>query len=133
MALEMNLKRIVISDARIDEIIGNLLRAGVIVASLIVLIGGGLYLTRHGTEAPNYHIFHGEPSDLRNVMGIMKDLATFSSRGVIQFGLLVLIATPVMRVFFTVISFLIQRDRVYVGVTLIVLAVLIFSLAGGAR
>ena len=133
MAVEMNDKRTVISDARIDEIIGNLLRAGMIVSSLIVLIGGGLYLARHGTEVPNYHIFHGEPSDLRSVPGIMKDLSTFSSRGVIQFGLLVLIATPVMRVLFTVISFMIQRDRVYVGVTLIVLAVLIFSLAGGAR
>ncbi len=129
----MNDKRTVISDARIDEIIGNLLRAGMIVSSLIVLIGGGLYLARHGTEVPNYHIFHGEPSDLRSIPGIMKDLSTFSSRGVIQFGLLVLIATPVMRVLFTVISFMIQRDRVYVGVTLIVLAVLIFSLAGGAR
>ena len=63
MALAMNHKKTAISDARIDEIIGNLLRAGVIVSSLIVLIGGGLYLTRHGTEAPDYHIFHGEPSD----------------------------------------------------------------------
>ena len=133
MALAMNDKKPAISDARIDEIIGNLLRAGVIISSLIVLVGGGLYLTRHGTEAPDYQIFHGEPTDLRNVLGIMKDLSTFSSRGMIQFGLLVLIATPVMRVLFTVISFMIQRDRVYVGVTLIVLAVLIFSLAGGAR
>jgi uncharacterized membrane protein len=133
MALAMNHKKTAISDARIDEIIGNLLRAGVIISSLIVLIGGGLYLTRHGTEAPDYHIFHGEPSDLRSVLGIMKDLSTFSSRGMIQFGLLVLIATPVMRVFFTVVSFTIQRDRVYVGVTLIVLAVLLFSLSGGGR
>ncbi|MGO9312946.1 MAG: DUF1634 domain-containing protein [Syntrophobacteraceae bacterium] len=129
----MNHKKTAISDARIDEIIGNLLRAGVIVSSLIVLIGGGLYLTRHGTEAPDYHIFHGEPSDLRSVLGIMKDVSTFSSRGMIQFGLLVLIATPVMRVFFTVVSFTIQRDRVYVGVTLIVLAVLLFSLSGAGR
>ncbi|MGO9690281.1 MAG: DUF1634 domain-containing protein, partial [Syntrophobacteraceae bacterium] len=59
--------------------------------------------------------------------------STFSSRGMIQFGLLVLIATPVMRVFFTVVSFTIQRDRVYVGVTLIVLAVLLFSLSGAGR
>ncbi len=129
----MNHKKTAISDARIDEIIGNLLRAGVIVSSLIVLIGGGLYLTRHGTEAPDYHIFHGEPSDLRSVLGIMKDVSTISSRGMIQFGLLVLIATPVMRVFFTVVSFTIQRDRVYVGVTLIVLAVLLFSLSGAGR
>ncbi len=126
-------KRSVISDARIDEVIGNLLRVGVIVSSLIVLVGGGLYLTRHGTELPNYHIFYGEPTQLRSVLGIIKIASSYSGRGIIQFGLLLLIATPVMRVAFTVVSFIIQRDRVYVGVTLIVLAVLLFSLAGGGQ
>ncbi|HYA40851.1 MAG TPA: DUF1634 domain-containing protein [Syntrophobacteraceae bacterium] len=129
----MNHKRSAISDARIDETIGNLLRAGVVVSSLIVLVGGGLYLIRHGTELPNYHIFLGEPSDLRSIMGILKDASSFSGRGVIQFGLLLLIATPIMRVAFTVVSFVIQRDRVYIGVTFIVLAVLLFSLVGGGR
>jgi len=100
---------------------------------LIVLIGGGLYLTRHGTELPNYHMFHGEPSELRSILGIIKDASSFSSRGIIQLGMLLLIATPVIRVAFTVVSFIIQRDRIYVGVTLIVLSVLIFSLAGGGR
>ncbi len=129
----MNDKKSAISDAMIDEIIGNLLRVGVVVSSLIVLIGGGLYLTRHGTELPNYHIFYGEPSELRSVLGIIRDASSFSGRGIIQFGLLLLIATPVMRVAFTVVSFIIQKDRIYVGVTLIVLSVLLFSLAGGGR
>ncbi len=124
-------KKARISDEKIDEVIGNLLRVGVIVSSIIVLIGGALYLLKHGTEPPRYHIFYGEPSELRSLTGIMKSASAFSGRGVIQFGLLLLIATPVLRVAFTVISFLIQRDRVYVGVTLIVLSVLLFSLAGG--
>jgi uncharacterized membrane protein len=126
-------KRSVISDARIDEVIGNLLRVGVVVSSLIVLIGGGLYLAGHGAESPNYHIFRGEPTQLRTIVGIIKTASSFSGRGIIQFGLLLLIATPVMRVAFTVISFITQKDKVYVGVTLIVLAVLLFSLAGGGR
>jgi len=129
----MNNKKPMLSDADIDQIIGNLLRIGVVVSSLIVLIGGGLYLRRHGNELPNYHIFYGEPSELRNVFGIIKTAFSYSGRGIIQFGLLLLIATPVMRVAFTVISFIIQRDLVYVSVTLIVLAVLLFSLAGGGQ
>jgi len=129
----VNDRKSTISDARIEEIVGNLLWAGVVVSSLIVLIGGGLYLARHGTELPNYHIFYGEPSELRSVMGIMKFASSYSGRGIIQFGLLLLIATPVMRVAFAVISFMAQRDKVYVGVTLIVLAVLMFSLAGGGH
>ncbi|MGO9372213.1 MAG: DUF1634 domain-containing protein [Syntrophobacteraceae bacterium] len=126
-------KKPLLSDAGIDEIIGNILRVGVVVSSLTIVIGGILYLSRHGTESPNYHIFRGEPSELRSILGILKDALSFSGRGTIQFGLLLLIATPVMRVMFTVISFTILRDRVYVGVTLIVLAVLLFSLAGGGR
>ena len=129
----MNNKEPAISDARIEEIVGNLLWVGVLVSSLIVLFGGGLYLARHGIELPNYHIFYGEPSELRSVLGIMKFASSYSSRGIIQFGLLLLIATPVMRVAFAVVSFLAQRDKVYVGVTLIVLAVLLFSLAGGGH
>ena len=129
----MNDKKSAISDARIEEIVGNLLWVGVVVSSLIVLIGGGLYLARHGTELPNYHIFYGEPSALRGVVGIMKFASSYSSRGIIQFGLLLLVATPVMRVVFAVFSFMAQRDKVYVGVTLIVLAVLLFSLAGGGN
>jgi uncharacterized membrane protein len=126
-------RKFTITDARIDAIIGNLLRAGVIIASLIVLAGGGLYLTRHGTELPVYRIFHGEPSDLRNIPEIIKSVPSFRGRELIQFGLLILIATPVMRVAFTVLCFGLQRDQIYVGVTLIVLAVLLFSLAGGSQ
>ncbi len=129
----MDDKKPAISDARIDELIGGLLIVGVVVSSLIVLIGAGLYLKRHGTQLPNYHVFYGEPSGLRSVSGIIKEASSFSGRGIIQFGLLLLIATPVMRVAFAVVAFMIQRDRIYVGVTLIVLSVLLFSLAGGGR
>ena len=122
-----------ISDKQIDTIISIMLRVGVIVSSITVLAGGVLYLVKHGGDLPNYHIFLGEPSELRSVGGALRLAATTSGRGIIQLGLLVLVATPVMRVAFTVISFIIQRDKVYVGVTLIVLSVLIFSLAGGGR
>ena len=126
-------KKWTLTDSQVDAIIGNLLRSGVIVSSLIVLIGGGLYLKSHGAETPHYQIFSGEPSNLRSIPEIIRNASTFHGRAVIQFGLLVLIATPVMRVAFTVLSFLLNRDRIYVGVTLIVLALLLFSLAGGGR
>ncbi len=120
-----------ISDETVDTIISILLRAGVVISSLIVICGALLYIVRHGHQVPAYHIFRGEPSDLRSVVGVVREATTLSGRGIIQFGLLLLIATPIMRVAFTVFSFLLQKDRVYVGVTLIVLSVLLFSLAGG--
>ena len=117
------------TDERVERMIGTLLRWGVIVAAAVVLAGGAMYLVRYGSTIPDYRVFRGEPSDLRDVSGIITDAVSWHSRGLIQFGLLLLIAVPVARVAFSVAAFALQRDRTYVVVTLIVLAVLLYGLA----
>jgi uncharacterized membrane protein len=119
------------SDERLERVIGTLLRAGVLTAAAVVLTGGIIYLARHGGQTPAYHVFRGEPTDLRSVAGILRDVAEVSGRGVIQFGLLLLIATPVARVVLSVAIFALERDVRYVGITLLVLSVLLYSLAVG--
>jgi uncharacterized membrane protein len=121
------------SDRQIDDIIGALLRIGVVASSVVVLLGGILYLLHHGGSVPHYSVFQGEPSDLRSLWGIAHDVLQFNSRGIIQFGLLLLIATPIVRVAFAALAFALQRDRTYVTVTLIVLALLLYSLTGGSH
>jgi uncharacterized membrane protein len=120
------------TDQQVEVMIGNLLRGGVLLAACVVLGGGVLYLLRYGGTAPDYRVFHGEPIDLRSVSGIVRDAVSLRSRGVIQLGLLLLAATPVARVAFAVVAFARQRDALYVVVTLIVLAVLLYSLTGGS-
>jgi uncharacterized membrane protein len=119
------------NDERIENVVGNLLRSGVVLAGLVVLVGAVVFLARHGEARPHYAIFRGEPSDLRHVGGIVADTRAGEGRGIIQLGLLLLIATPVARVLFSVAGFLLEGDRLYVVITLIVFAVLVFSLAGG--
>jgi len=119
------------TDQRIEYIVGNLLRAGVLLAAAVVVLGGAIFLLRHGREMPHYAVFSGEPADLRTVSGILSGAGSLRGRNIIQLGLLLLIATPVFRVAFSVVAFALERDRLYVGVTLVVLAVLTFSLAGG--
>jgi len=119
-----------ISDQKVDNIIGSLLRFGVILAATVVALGGAWYLIRHGFAHPSYHAFVGEPSDLRSLDGILGGIRTLHARSIIQLGVLLLIATPVARVAFSVAAFAMQRDRTYVVITLVVLAVLLFSLAG---
>lgn len=118
------------TDQTTEAIIGNLLRAGVLLAALVVLAGGVVYLARHGIEPADYHVFHGEPSDLRHVRGILHGAWTGRGRGIIQLGLLLLIATPIARVTFSIVAFAIEKDRLYVIFTLIVLCVLMYSLLG---
>jgi len=119
------------TDNQVEWIIGNILRASVLISAAVTLVGGTLYLIRYGQIAPSYHVFRGEPVYLTDLYGIVSDLVSFRSRGIIQLGILLLIATPVARVVFSIIAFLVQRDRAYVIVTCIVLAALIYSLSGG--
>ncbi|HLV81704.1 MAG TPA: DUF1634 domain-containing protein [Chthonomonadaceae bacterium] len=116
------------TDQQVEEIIGRLLIAGVLLAAVIVAGAGLLYLARHGAEPPHYRLFQGEPADLRSVRGAFDDALAGHSRGMIQVGLLLLIATPIARVVFSVFAFFRERDRLYVGITLVVLAVLLYSL-----
>jgi uncharacterized membrane protein len=114
-------------DEKMEQFLGNLLRAGVVLAAIVVLAGGLLYLVRHGSEKPDYRVFRGEPADLRSPSGIVVDAGKLKSRGIIQLGLLLLIATPVARVLFSAVGFARQRDWIYVGLTLVVLAGLVCS------
>jgi uncharacterized membrane protein len=119
------------TDERVERIIGKLLRTGVIAAASVVLVGGILYLVRHGTEPAGHQVFVGEPADLRSPVGIIVDTLNLQSRGLIQLGILLMIAIPVARVVFSVWAFAQQGDRIYVLITLLVLSILFYSLFSG--
>jgi uncharacterized membrane protein len=118
-------------DQRMDQIMAVLLRTGVLLSAGLVFIGGVVYLSRHDLPVINYHVFQGEPQELRTVGGILREAARFHGRGLIQLGLLTLIATPVARVLFSVVAFVYERDWTYVAITMMVLALLCYSLFGG--
>jgi len=117
------------TEYQFEQVMGNLLRAGVILSAGIVAIGGVIYLAQHGMEQPNYQIFRGEPVEFRVLPNIVKSGLTLERRrSLIQLGLLVLIATPILRVAFSGYVFARQGDRTYVAITLIVLVTLLYSL-----
>jgi uncharacterized membrane protein len=118
------------TDQKLENMVGNLLRAGVSLSALVVLFGGIIYLARHGREPASYKVFHGEPSDFKTLSGTVHEVFAFRSRGIIQFGLLLLIATPVFRVALSIWGFAQERDRMYMVFTCIVLVVLLYSLLG---
>ena len=94
----------------------------------IVMVGGILYLLCHGMETPNYKVFHGEPAEFRELSEIFRAGLTLQRRrSLIQIGMLILIATPILRVAFAGYVFAKQGDRTYVVITFIVLAILIYS------
>lgn len=117
-------------EAKLENWISNLLRYGVLISSAIVLVGGILYLMRHGTETVDYRVFHGEPAMYRSPIGVIHAVLEGHRRGIIQFGLLVLIATPILRVILSLITFLRWRDFTYAAIAFLVLSGLIYSFVG---
>lgn len=120
------------TDAGIERMVSVLLRTGVLISGAVVLCGGIYYLVRHGGERADYHTFRGQPSIDRIVSEIIKGVIGLRARSIIQFGIVLLILTPIARVAFSLIGFALERDRKYVVITAIVLTVLLYSLISGA-
>jgi uncharacterized membrane protein len=119
------------TDDQVDQVLGNLLRVGVIIATIVAVTGGVLFVGQHWADPAGGHVFLGEPAELRSLGGIIRGVTALHAASIIQLGLVLLIATPVARVAMSLVAFIVQRDRIYIVVTTIVLALLIFSLTGG--
>jgi uncharacterized membrane protein len=115
----------------IERTFGGLLRAGVSIAAAVVLAGAVFFLAEEGARPVEYGVFKGESATMRSIPGVLGSAFSLEPRGIIQFGLLLLVATPVARVAFSVFAFARQRDGIYVAISLIVLTVLLYSLSGG--
>jgi uncharacterized membrane protein len=116
------------TDEEIDQVVGQLLQIGVFTASVVVLAGGAVFLVTHGHLAADFRAFRGEPPALRSVEGIVGGVFARYSPALVQLGLVLLIATPVARVALTLVAFVLQHDRVYVGLTGLVLILLTYGL-----
>jgi len=118
--------------------IGKLLRYGVMLACGITLLGGAIYLFQnHGISMEHYkptpdgQAFPGVEYYLRELSTIIPRVLSFDGAAIIQLGVCVLIATPILRVAVSVIAFLIEKDYMYVVITLIVLLIIIANMLLG--
>ena len=117
-------------DDKLQQGIANILRFGVLLAATVVLLGGLIYLVKHGLTLPDYSEFKTTPMSERRLEGILGEVFRFRGQGLIQFGLILLIITPIARVAFSLIMFSRQRDHLFTAITLAVLVILLFSLFG---
>jgi uncharacterized membrane protein len=112
----------------IEIVLGNLLRFGTVISASVIALAGAAYLWSAGGDTPDYGAFRGESAKLRSVADIVADAARFNTRGMIQLGILLLVATPIARVIGALVAFAMRRDVTYVVVSALVLAGLLYSL-----
>ncbi|WP_316835866.1 DUF1634 domain-containing protein [Pedobacter nutrimenti] len=117
------------ADKDVQVILGTLLRVGVILSMSVVLLGGIIYLLHHGNGLVDYKIFDSSKNQYASILAVFEGIKSMDSQAVIQFGVLLLIFTPITRVVFSIFSFLIERDYMYVLIGVFVLCVILFSLS----
>jgi uncharacterized membrane protein len=121
------------TDKELESTVARMLQVGVSLAAIMVFIGGALLLRHPELPVQNFSQFHPVASSLRSIQGITVAAFHFRPQAIVQFGLLLLITIPVIRVLFCVVGFMRQRDKLYTLVSSIVLVILLYSLAHGIR
>jgi uncharacterized membrane protein len=119
------------SDHAVEQVIGRLLQIGVFASAAVAIAGAILVLIQHGSAAPAFTEFRAAPGHLTSIGGILRGVRDMRSESIVQLGIVLLIMTPMLRVAFTLVAFVLQRDRVYVVITSLVLALLLYGLVFG--
>ncbi len=112
---------------RTELIISHVLRGGVLLSAAVILIGVVLFYIRWLGSGERLHV----TSFPHSLGAVGSGLAHGDPLAVIALGLLLLLATPVLRVAVSVITFALERDWLYTGITLLVLAILVLSFVLG--
>ena len=120
-------------DKDIEVALGNLLRWGVILSSVVVLVGGIIYLFNQGNTSPDYRTFHGLEQPYHSLSNVFAGIKDWKGEPIVQLGVILLIATPVARIVFSIIGFIREKDYLYILIALIVLGIIITSMILGIK
>jgi uncharacterized membrane protein len=121
---------------RMERLVSTCLRVGIVLDAILIVVGVVLlahtgqtgYGAVHGLAALLNYSRPGSPGHFPTTPGqVVRDTLAGKPFAIIELGVLVLLATPTMRVALSVLFFAAERDRLYVVVTLLVLAVLVAS------
>ncbi len=123
-----------LSDGPVELIISWLLRIGVWSSIAIIVFGLVLLVIKDrqalvhtqpgGLDGLLKHGLPGQPGTLSSYGDVLLSVRRGDAFGVIMLGLMVLLLTPVMRVAVSIIAFLLDHDRLYALITLVVLGLL---------
>lgn len=118
----------------LEQTISTTLRVGITLAAGLGIVGGLWFLCLLGSLPVSFATFHGADPVFRSPLSTVRAIAQagpgpggLRALAVVQLGILLLLATPVMRVLFSALGFMREGDRTYIVITLLVLATLLTS------
>jgi len=120
------------TDKDLQKIIGAVLKYGVWLVLFIAISGGIIYLINHGQETVHYSTFVEKDQGIFTVIGqIFNGVGNLQGEAVIFLGILLLFFTPFLRLLLSLVSFLLEKDWLYVTISLVVLGIICLSVSFG--
>ncbi|MCS4237619.1 putative membrane protein [Myroides gitamensis] len=120
------------TDNQLQSIIGNVLRYGVLSALTVTLLGGIILLAKDSQQVVSFSTFVEKDQNLFVVFKtIFQGVKDWNGESIIFLGILLLFLTPALRLLLSLFSFILEKDAMYVVITLIVIAVIILSVSFG--
>ncbi len=115
----------------LEGLIATVLRVGVGLALLVVAVGGIVAAFRHPgylTSPEEYRrLIHPTASSPRTLEEILRGLVHLDGRALVMLGVLILLATPVVRVAISVVLFARRREPSFAVMAVVVLGILALS------
>jgi uncharacterized membrane protein len=124
-------KKMKFKDKDMQLLLGQVLRAGTVISISVVFFGGVIYMLRHGHTIADYRVFKSLPDFVNHPSGLLYGIVNFKGQAIIQFGIVLLIATPILRVVFSAIGFVLEKDYLYLAISLLVLSIIFMSMLSG--
>ena len=109
-----------------ETMMGLILTIGMFLSAVLVFLGGVIFLFQHGSENIHSHFIMSE-SYQTNTHHILESVLAFSPIGMIELGLLTLVATQIIRVALLVLFYGITRDYWFSFFSLFIMTVLVYS------
>lgn len=122
--------KINITPRQMEMFIGRMLRVGVFTACIVAVLGGVLYVVQYGGNSVDFSEFTTAMA-VESIGEVINGVLVLDAVSVIQLALLILLATPILRVVFSILAFMIERDYLYVFITLVVLIIIVFNIFNG--
>ncbi|MDR0230473.1 MAG: DUF1634 domain-containing protein [Flavobacteriaceae bacterium] len=120
------------TDTDLQVIIGNLLRYGVYSALSISLLGGIILLFKESDRQITFSSFTEKSNNILDVLqSISNGVLQGDGESITYFGILLLFLTPTLRLLLSLISFILEKDWLYIFISLIVIGIIALSLSLG--
>lgn len=124
-----------VEDKHLQRLISLTLRTGVLVAVILGVLGGVAFMASHANDPVLFHTFAGadlpyaSPKTVLHEALLPQSMET-ANRGlaIAQIGIICLLLTPIIRVALSIVGFALEKDVIYVGITVVVLATLTCSM-----